>query len=61
MTVAPRRPVSPWAVAAALPLPPLGVYLDPGIGRDFWIAVALTCLGFVPGLLYALFALLVAH
>ncbi len=45
------------AGAAAVLLPPLGVWLVAGLGRDFWIAVALTCLFFVPGIVWALFVL----
>lgn len=42
-------------ILAAILLPPLAVYLTEGIGRDFWIAVGLTCLGFVPGAVFSLF------
>ena len=38
---------------AAILLPPLGVALVRGIGRDFWINVVLTLLGYVPGLIHA--------
>lgn len=43
---------------AALLLPPLALLLARGIGRDFWIAVLLTCLGYLPGVLFAFFVLL---
>jgi uncharacterized membrane protein YqaE (UPF0057 family) len=47
---------TPGAIIAAILLPPLGVYLGDGVvGRDFWIAVALTCLGWLPGVVWALF------
>ena len=39
-------------------LPPLGVFLDRGIGRDFWIAAGLTCLAWVPGVIFALWIVL---
>ena len=39
-------------------LPPLGVFFDRGIGRDFWIAAALTCLAWVPGVIFALWTVL---
>lgn len=42
------------AIVAALLLPPLGVFLIHGLGPAFWIAVALTCLGFIPGVVFAL-------
>jgi uncharacterized membrane protein YqaE (UPF0057 family) len=45
-------------IIAALLLPPLAVFLDEGISRDFWIDVALTCLGFLPGVIFAFFVLL---
>lgn len=34
-------------------LPPLGVFLQEGIGSQFWINVLLTLLGYVPGLVHA--------
>ncbi|WP_339749248.1 YqaE/Pmp3 family membrane protein [uncultured Maricaulis sp.] len=34
-------------------LPPLGVFLQVGIGLQFWINVVLTLLGYVPGVLHA--------
>jgi uncharacterized membrane protein YqaE (UPF0057 family) len=48
----------PGQVAAGALLPPLGVYLGRGPGRDFWIASGLTLLGFVPGAAFALYTLL---
>jgi uncharacterized membrane protein YqaE (UPF0057 family) len=38
---------------AALLLPPLSVFLQEGLSRNFWIDVGLTCLGFVPGIVFA--------
>jgi uncharacterized membrane protein YqaE (UPF0057 family) len=34
-------------------LPPLALFLLEGSGAHFWIALLLTTLGFVPGVLYA--------
>ena len=45
-------------IIAALLLPPLAVFLDEGVSRNFWIAFALTCLGFVPGAVFALIVVL---
>lgn len=56
MATAPRP--GPGTIVAAVLLPPLGVYLRRGIGRDFWIDVALTCLAFVPGTVFALLSVL---
>ena len=50
--------MNPFAIIAAILLPPLGVFLDKGITPAFWITVLLTCLGFVPGVLFALFTIL---
>jgi len=40
-------------IVAALLLPPLAVFLAEGISLDFWVAVLLTCLGYVPGIIFA--------
>lgn len=45
-------------IIAALLLPPLGVFLHEGITRNFWIDFALTCLGYIPGIIYALVVVL---
>lgn len=45
-------------ILAALLLPPLAVFLDDGLTRNFWIALGLTCLGFVPGVIFAFFLLI---
>jgi len=34
-------------------LPPLGVFLQEGLGKHFWINLLLTLLGYVPGLVHA--------
>jgi uncharacterized membrane protein YqaE (UPF0057 family) len=36
---------------AAVFLPPLGVFLEVGVTRDFWINIILTILGWIPGTL----------
>ena len=36
-------------IILAIFLPPLGVFLEVGLNRDFWINVILTILGFIPG------------
>ncbi|WP_448662236.1 YqaE/Pmp3 family membrane protein [Sphingomonas sp. CJ20] len=51
----------PGHVAAAVLLPPLGVYLARGPGRDFGIACGLTVFGFVPGMAFALWSVLRAE
>lgn len=51
-------PASAGRIAAAAMLPPLGVYLARGGGGEFLIACGLTALGFVPGMVYALWTVL---
>jgi uncharacterized membrane protein YqaE (UPF0057 family) len=36
-------------------IPPLGVFLQVGLGKDFWINVLLTLLGYFPGLIHAIY------
>ena len=44
-------------IVIAILLPPLGVFLQVGIGRHFWINVLLTILGFVPGIIHAIWVI----
>ena len=54
-----ERPVSPWAMVAAILLPPLGVFIQRGLTPAFWVTVLLTVIGWLPGVLFALALLLV--
>ena len=36
-------------------LPPLGVFLQVGIGAHFWINILLTLLGYFPDLIHAIY------
>ena len=45
-------------IIAAIILPPLGVFLQVGIGFHFWLNIVLTILGFVPGIIHALWVIL---
>jgi uncharacterized membrane protein YqaE (UPF0057 family) len=40
-------------VLLAILLPPLGVFLQVGLGGHFWLNILLTLLGYVPGLVHA--------
>ncbi len=53
------RPVSPWAVVAAILLPPLGVFMARGLTPAFWLTVLATLIGWVPGIVLALLLLLI--
>ncbi len=41
-------------IVIAIILPPLGVFLQVGLGKDFWINILLTLLGYIPGLVHAI-------
>ena len=41
-------------VIVAIFLPPLGVFLQVGLGKDFWINILLTLLGYIPGIVHAI-------
>ena len=34
-------------------IPPLGVFLQVGIGLQFWVNIVLTLLGYIPGVVHA--------
>lgn len=38
-------------------LPPLGVFLQVGLGGQFWLNVLLTLLGYFPGLIHAVWVI----
>jgi len=42
-------------IIAAILLPPLGVFLQVGIGPQFWINILLTLLGYIPGIVHAVY------
>jgi uncharacterized membrane protein YqaE (UPF0057 family) len=41
----------------AIFLPPLGVFLQVGIGMDFWINIVLTLFGYIPGIIHAVWVI----
>lgn len=52
--------IRPLAVVASIFIPPLGVFLDRGIGKSFWLTCLLTLIAFVPGMILALYLTLVS-
>lgn len=38
---------------AAVLLPPLGVFLQVGLGGAFWLNILLTLFGYIPGIIHA--------
>ncbi len=45
-------------IIVAILLPPLGVFLQEGLGKHFWINVLLTILGYIPGIVHALWVII---
>ena len=45
-------------IIVAIFLPPVGVFLQVGIGAQFWINIVLTLLGYIPGIIHALYIIL---
>ena len=41
-------------VVLSVLIPPLGVFLQVGFGLQFWLNVLLTLLGYIPGLIHAI-------
>lgn len=44
-------------ILLAVILPPIGVFLEVGLGKHFWINVILTLLGFLPGIIHAVYVI----
>lgn len=42
-------------IIIAILLPPLGVFLQVGIGKHFWLNILLTILGYIPGIVHAVY------
>ncbi len=41
----------------AIILPPLGAFLQVGLGKHFWINIILTLLGYIPGIVHAVWVI----
>jgi len=41
----------------AILLPPLGVFLQVGLGGAFWLNILLTLLGYIPGIVHAVWVI----
>ena len=42
-------------ILLAILLPPLGVFLQVGLGLHFWLNILLTLLGYIPGIIHAVY------
>ena len=44
-------------IIVAILLPPLGVFMEVGIGKQIWINIVLTLLGYIPGIVHAVWVI----
>ena len=44
-------------IIIAIILPPVGVFLQVGLGKHFWLNILLTLLGYIPGLVHAVWVI----
>lgn len=54
-TVERRFPLDLVHIIFAVLLPPLGTFLQVGIGKQFWLNILLTILGYIPGIVHAVY------
>jgi uncharacterized membrane protein YqaE (UPF0057 family) len=45
-------------IILAIIFPPLGVLLQVGLGKHFWINILLTLLGYIPGIIHAIYIII---
>jgi len=45
-------------ILLAILLPPVGVFLEVGLGLHFWLNCLLTLLGYIPGIIHAVYIIL---
>ncbi|XP_018451957.1 UPF0057 membrane protein At1g57550 [Raphanus sativus] len=44
-------------ILCAVLIPPVGVFMRSGCGLEFWLCLLLTFLGYIPGMVYAIWVL----
>jgi uncharacterized membrane protein YqaE (UPF0057 family) len=52
-----RTPVTEktiMSIVLSLIIPPIGVYMEVGFTKHFWINILLTLLGYIPGVVHAI-------
>lgn len=52
-----RQTVDFLRILLAIFIPPLGVFLQVGLGAAFWINILLTLLGYIPGVIHAVYVI----
>jgi uncharacterized membrane protein YqaE (UPF0057 family) len=45
-------------ILLAILLPPVGVMMEVGFGLHFWLNIALTLFGYIPGIIHAVYIIL---
>lgn len=45
-------------ILVAILVPPLGVFMQEGLRKHFWINLVLTLLGYIPGIVHAVYIIL---
>lgn len=45
-------------IILAILLPPVGVFMQVGLGLQFWLNIVLTLLGYLPGIVHAVYIIL---
>ena len=58
VSVPSRRDGDVIRVLLSIVLPPVGVFLQVGLGVHFWLNILLTVLGYVPGIIHAVWVIL---
>lgn len=48
----------PIKLIFAILLPPVGVFMEVGLKGHFWLSILLTLLGYIPGIIHALYVIL---
>ena len=48
----------PIKILFAILLPPVGVFLEVGLKGHFWLNILLTLLGYIPGIIHAVYVIL---
>jgi uncharacterized membrane protein YqaE (UPF0057 family) len=46
-----------FRIILAIILPPVGVFLQVGFGLQFWLNIVLTLLGYIPGIIHAVWVI----
>ena len=48
----------PIKIVLAILLPPVGTFLEVGLSKHFWLNIILTILGYIPGIIHAIYIIL---